>query len=68
MLSLQHGTHKESCIVLWRHFFLSFLQPSDMAMCHQSFVRIFRRNRISESSGGMAAVNNIYIIMQKVCF
>ena len=39
-----------------------------MAMCHQSFVRIFRRNRISEGSGGMAAVNNIYIIMQKVCF
>ena len=43
---------------------LLFLFP----MCHQSFVRIFRRNRISEGSGGMAAVNNIYIIMQKVCF
>ena len=68
MLSLQHGTHKGLCIVLWRHFFLSSLQQSDMAMCHQSFVMIFRRNRIREGSGGMAAVNNIYIIMQKVCF
>ena len=68
MLSLQHGTHKGLCIVLWRHFFLSSLQQSGMAMCHQSFVRIFRRNRISEGSGGMAEVNNIYIIMQKVCF
>ena len=39
-----------------------------IALCHHDYVRIFRRNRISEGSGGMAAVNNIYIIMQKVCF
>ena len=43
-------------------------QHFNMANYHQSFVRIFRRNRIREGSGGMAAVNNIYIIMQKVCF